>query len=191
MLVLSTVVRLDGALMADWNPDELDRHIGYLPQEIGLINGTVSENIGRLGLFDETQIVEAATLAGVHNIILKLPQGYDTVIGDSGVRLSGGQKQLIGLARAVAGRPPLLVLDEPNSNLDGPGEGALANCIKEMKAAGSTVIMVSHRPTLVQDLDRVILLRDGAVAYDGPVDKFFEMSGRSNIRVLKQGSQTS
>lgn len=184
-------VRLDGALMADWNSDELGRHIGYLPQEIGLINGTVSENIGRLGLFDETQIVEAATLAGVHNIILKLPQGYDTVIGDSGVRLSGGQKQLIGLARAVAGRPPLLVLDEPNSNLDGPGEGALANCIKEMKAAGSTVIMVSHRPTLVQDLDRVILLRDGAVAYDGPVDKFFEMSGRSNVRVLKQGSQTS
>lgn len=181
-------VRLDGVSLAEWDPDELGRHIGYLPQDISLINGSVAENIGRLGLFDETQIVAAAQRAGVHNMILKLAQGYDTIIGDGGVRLSGGQKQLIGLARAIVGDPSLLVLDEPNSNLDGPGETALAACVAQMKKAGATVILVSHRPNLVQDLDRVLLLRDGGLAFDGPVDKFFEMSGRSNVRLLKQGA---
>jgi ABC-type protease/lipase transport system fused ATPase/permease subunit len=179
-------IRLDGAEVSKWDRDHLGAHIGYLPQEISLVNGTVAENIGRLGLFDETEIIDAATRAGVHNIILKLPQGYDTVIGDGGLRLSGGQRQLIGLARAIIGRPSFVVLDEPNSNLDGPGEAALTRCIADLKASGSTVIMVSHRPNLVQDLDRILLLRDGAIAFDGPVDKFFEASGRQPIRIVKQ-----
>lgn len=181
-------LRLDGTKINEWDRNQVGRHIGYLPQEISLVAGTVAENIGRFGLFDEDQIYQAAVLAGVHNIILKLPDGYDTVIGDGGLRLSGGQRQLIGLARAVVGMPALVVLDEPNSNLDGPGEAALMSCIGELKKAGSTVIMVSHRPNLLQDFDRVILLRDGQVGFDGSVDEFMQMSGRPSIRVLKQGT---
>src|SRR5699024_9797322 len=146
-----------------------------------LITGTVAENIGRLGLFNETEIYEAAVRAGAHNIILKLPDGYDTVIGDGGLRLSGGQRQLIGLARAVVGCPPFVVLDEPNSNLGGPGEIALTRCIAELKQAGSTVIMVSHRPNLLENFERVLLLREGQIAFDGTVDQFMQMSNRPAI----------
>jgi ABC-type protease/lipase transport system fused ATPase/permease subunit len=178
-------IRIDGTEAADWDRDQLGRYIGYLPQDIGLFAGTVAENIGRLGLFDDGQIVAAAELAGAHEIISKLPQGYDTLIGEGGVPLSGGQKQLIGLARAVIGSPSLVVLDEPNSNLDGPGENALLRCVQSLKQIGSTVILISHRPSIVQTLERVILIKEGSVAFDGKVEDFFEASGRPAIRVIK------
>jgi PrtD family type I secretion system ABC transporter len=172
-------IRLDGADVWSWNRDELGRHVGYLPQEIGLVAGTVAENIGRFGLFDEEAIVAAAVRAGAHQVVLRLPRGYDTPIGEGGHPLSGGQRQLIGLARAVIGTPSLVVLDEPNSNLDGPGEAALVACIGELKRLGTTLVMVSHRPALVQDLDRIALLREGVVHMVMPADEFMHRSGRT------------
>jgi len=172
-------IRLDGAETWSWNRDDLGRHVGYLPQEIGLVSGTVADNIGRFGLFDEREIVAAAERAGAHSIILRLPRGYDTPIGEGGHPLSGGQRQLVGLARAVVGEPSLVVLDEPNSNLDGPGEVALLECIKQLKAIGATLIMVSHRPNLVAGLDRIALLRDGMIQLAVPADEFMERSGRT------------
>lgn len=172
-------IRLDGAETWAWNRDDLGRHIGYLPQEIGLVSGTVAENIGRFGLFDERDIVAAAERAGAHSTILRLPRGYDTPIGEGGHPLSGGQRQLVGLARAVVGEPSLVVLDEPNSNLDGPGEVALLECIKQLKTIGATLIMVSHRPNLVAGLDRIALLRDGMIQLAVAADDFMERSGRT------------
>ena len=181
-------VRLDGAVISDWDRETLAPHFGYLPQEIGLYAGTVAENIGRFGQYEDHHIIEAAELSGVHEIILKLPQGYDTRVGEGGLALSGGQRQLIGLARAVIGTPALVVMDEPNSNLDGPAETALMNCIKTLRSRQCTVIMVSHRPALVQDMDRVILLREGTVVFEGPTARFFEVHGRAQIRAIRASS---
>ena len=171
-------VRLDGAEVSGWDRDELSRHFGYLPQDVGLVAGSVADNIGRFGQFDESAIVDAATRAGAHAMILALERGYDTVIGEGGHALSGGQRQLIGLARAVVGSPSLVVLDEPNSNLDGPGENALLACIQSLKSGRTTLVMVSHRPNLVQRLDQLALLRDGAIVAMGPTPAIMQRIGR-------------
>ncbi len=174
-------VRLDGSDVWDWVQSGSMRHIGYLPQAIGLLPGTVAENIGRLGDFDEVAIVAAAKLAGVHDLILRLPRGYDTLIGPGGYPISGGQKQLVGLARAVVGNPSLVVLDEPNSNLDGPGEDALRTCVRALEKAGTTLVMISHRSDLVQQMKRVVLLREGEVVGFGETEAVYRKLGRPVI----------
>ena len=162
------MVRIDGADISQWQRDELGKHIGYLPQSVELFAGTVAENIARLGKVDSAAVVQAAHLAHAHEMILRLPYGYDTPIGEAGSVLSGGQRQRIALARALYGEPKLVVLDEPNANLDLEGEQALAAALLELKARGTTVIMVGHRPTVMAQLDKLAVLKDGALEAFGP-----------------------
>ncbi len=161
-------VRLEGADVYQWLREDFGRHVGYLPQGVELFDGTVYANIARMAEAEPEDVYEAAKVAGCHEMILRLPNGYETEIGDSGQYLSGGQRQLIGLARAMFGRPKFIVLDEPNSNLDGDSEAGLLNALERLKAQGTTVVLVSHRPTLVQGVDKVLLLKEGAMEMFGP-----------------------
>lgn len=161
-------VRLDGATLECWGADQRGAAIGYLPQDIELFCGTVAENIARFGAVEPAQVVAAARAAGVHEMILRLPQGYDTDIGPGGVALSGGQRQRIALARALHGQPALVVLDEPNSNLDAAGEAALAEAVRALRVHGTTVVLSSHRPALVELADRVVVLAEGSCRLEGP-----------------------
>ena len=163
-------VLLDGVPIGGWNRLELGPHIGYLPQDVELFGGTLAENIARLGEIDSRKVIEAASSAGMHETILRFPKGYDTLIGDAGHLLSGGQRQRIGLARAIYGDPSLIVLDEPNANLDDAGEAALVRAIRELKARGKTVFLVTHRQGAVSVADRLMVLSDGVLAADGPHD---------------------
>jgi PrtD family type I secretion system ABC transporter len=164
----SGVVRLDGADVYTWDRVAFGQHVGYVPQDVELFDGTVAENIARLGEAPPEMVVEAARRAGVHALILGLPNGYSTALGADGANLSGGQRQRIALARALFGQPRMLVLDEPNANLDGEGEAALINAMVEAKKAGALVIFISHRPSLVSSCDHILMLRDGAVEVFGP-----------------------
>lgn len=162
------VVRLDGADISSWDKSELGPHIGYLPQDIELFEGSISENIARFSEVDAEKVVLAAKTAGVHEMILQLADGYDTVIGSDGANLSGGQRQRIGLARAIYGTPKLIILDEPNSNLDEVGEKALALAIQQLKAAGSTVFVITHRTNILTQLDRLLVMNNGTISMYGP-----------------------
>ncbi|REE22614.1 ATP-binding cassette subfamily C exporter for protease/lipase [Paraburkholderia sp. BL27I4N3] len=161
-------VRLDGADIYQWDKDQLGPHIGYLPQDIELFGGSIAENIARFGQIESDKVIEAAKLAGVHEMILRLPQGYDTLVGDRGAGLSGGQKQRIGLARALYGDPSFIVLDEPNSNLDETGEAALKQAIERLQAAGKTVVLITHRTSIIAATTKLLLLVEGQLRMYGP-----------------------
>ena len=169
------VVRLDGGDVYSWDREAFGRAVGYLPQDIELFDGTVRDNIARFRACDPEQIVVAARMAGAHEMILRLPNGYETVIGGTGATLSGGQRQRIGLARAVFGDPRLVVLDEPNSSLDGEGEAALAQMLARLKTRGASVIMIAHRPSALAGLDKVLVLMNGGLAGMGPVGQILPM----------------
>ena len=164
-------VRLDGADVFLWNKDELGPHMGYLPQDIELFAGSISENIARFGEVDADKVVTAAKLAGVHELILRLPEGYDSMIGDGGMGLSGGEKQRLGLARALYDDPALIVLDEPNSNLDDIGEIALTQAIVRLRQMRKTVVLISHRPSIIRETNKLLVLREGMVSAFGPTDQ--------------------
>ncbi len=170
--VLRGDIRLDGATLDQWSAEARGRFIGYLPQDLQLFDGTVAQNIARFDPRASSEaIIEAAMLADVHDLIVGLPDGYDTMVGPGGMSLSGGQRQRIALARALFGKPFLLVLDEPNSNLDAEGEAALAKAILTMRAHGSIVIVVAHRPRVIGAVDTVLCLQEGRTAGYGPRDK--------------------
>ncbi|MER9140894.1 type I secretion system permease/ATPase [Mesorhizobium sp. M0830] len=174
---------LDGMSVVEWAAEDRGRHVGYLPQDIELFAGTVSENIARFASLNPAvfnNVVKAAQLAGVHELIKGLPKGYATEIGEGGAALSGGQRQRIGLARALYGDPAFLILDEPNSNLDHEGEQALATVIGGLKAAGTTLILISHRPSILEKVDKVLVLSHGAQDLFGPRDAVFsELANRA------------
>ena len=173
-------VRIDGAALDQWPEDEIGRHIGYLPQDIGLMSGTVAENIARMAENrDDAEVVAAARRAGAHELLLALPQGYDTQIGAAGQRLSGGQRQRVALARAFYGDPPLLVLDEPNANLDAPGEQALVDSIRAAKGRGKTVIIMAHRPSAIAACDLLLMIDKGVQIDFGPRDEVLKKRTRN------------
>jgi len=163
-------VLIDGLPVSGWNRAELGPHLGYLPQDIELFDGTVGENIARFGPVNADQVIAAATRAGLHDMILRFPRGYDTPMGEAGGALSGGQRQRIALARAIYGEPALVILDEPNANLDDAGELALANAVRALKATGSTVVLISHRQGVIALADRLLILADGQIQIEGPRD---------------------
>lgn len=165
---ITGTVRLDGVNVADWRREELGPFLGYLPQDIELFPGTVAQNIARFGEIDAQKVVEAAQLAGAHTMILTLPKGYDTPIGPAGENLSGGQRQRIGLARAFYAKPPMVLLDEPTSNLDAEGEAAVRQAMDSLRAQGCTVIVIAHRPAVLGGTDKLMVVMAGAVASFGP-----------------------
>jgi ABC-type protease/lipase transport system fused ATPase/permease subunit len=161
-------VRLDGADLQSWEQDKRGKFLGYMPQDVELFSGTVVENIARLGEVDSAQVITAAKMAGAHEMILQLRNGYDTEVGSGGAALSGGQRQRIALARALYGHPRLLVLDEPSSNLDHAGEQALHKTLEDLKKAGITVVVVSHKPSTIANVDMILVLKEGQMAMFGP-----------------------
>lgn len=167
---VSGEVLLDGLPIEGWDRLELGKHIGYLPQDVELFEGTIAENISRFSAVDSEKVIEAARCAGLHDMILRFPKGYDTPIGEAGSMLSGGQRQRIALARAVYGDPALVVLDEPNSNLDDAGEAALMNTVAQLKAKGKTVFLITHRPAAIGVADWLLLLGNGELVASGPRD---------------------
>ena len=163
-------ILLDDQPIAQWTRESLGVHLGYLPQDIELFDGTIAENIARIGEVDSARVIEAAEAAGLHEIILRFPKGYDTRAGQGGAFLSGGQRQRVGLARALYGNPAVVVLDEPNANLDDAGENALLQAVELLKKQGKTVVLISHRPSVLKVADRLVIMQDGQVVASGPRD---------------------
>lgn len=161
-------VRLDGSDVSTWIESSLGHHLGYLPQDIELFTESVAANICRFNRGEDREIIAAARIAGVHEMIVRLPDGYNTQVGEGGAVLSGGYRQRIGLARAVYGNPSLVVLDEPSSNLDADGDAALADCIMQLKKRGTTVVIISHRPVTIGVVDKILVLREGVAEMFGP-----------------------
>lgn len=161
-------VRIDRADIHSWDSEKLGPYIGYLPQDVELFAGSVAENIARMGDVDSQKVIAAAQMAGVHTMVLGLPKGYDTQIGEHGAALSGGQRQRIGLARALYGDPRLVVLDEPNSNLDEEGEQQLARAVLNLKQRKATVVLVTHKPSILNIVDNIIVMQEGQIALSGP-----------------------
>jgi ATP-binding cassette subfamily C exporter for protease/lipase len=180
-------VRLDGADVYQWNKDELGPSIGYLPQDIELFSGTVGENIARFGEVDSEKVIQAAKRTGVHEMILHFPKGYDTQLGEGGAGLSGGQKQRIGLARAMYDDPSLIVLDEPNSNLDDVGEQALVAAISDLRNRGKTIVVITHRTSVISATTKLLFLRDGVAQMFGPTEQVLaELAKASQQQVQQQ-----
>jgi len=171
-------VRLDSVPLDQWRPEALGALLGYLPQDVQLFAGTVAENIARFGEVDEAKVIAAAQMAGVHELILQLPDGYQTRLGENGMGLSGGQRQRVGLARALYGEPCLVVLDEPNANLDEAGDAMLAQAIGRMKAAGITLVLITHKPNILQQADKLLILHGGAQADFGPLAEVMQRMQR-------------
>ena len=161
-------VLLDGEPIESWERAELGPHIGYLPQDIELLEGSIAENIARFGTVDPDKVIAAAQRTGIHDMVLRFPKGYDTSMGEAGNMLSGGQRQRIGLARAVYGDPAVVVLDEPNANLDDAGEAALIEALRALKAKGKTVFLITHRMNIISAVDRILLLVEGRIQMHGP-----------------------
>jgi ATP-binding cassette subfamily C protein PrsD len=174
-------VQLDGAALDQWTADARARHVGYLPQDVELFSGTVAENISRFAR-DATSdsIISAAQAAGVHDIIVKLPNGYETELGEGGQSISAGQRQRIGLARALYGDPFLVVLDEPNSNLDADGERALTQAILSVRKRSGIIIVVAHRPSVLAGVDMLLVMNQGKIAAFGPRDQVVTKNFRSD-----------
>ena len=165
-------VRIDGAALDQWSPERLGRHVGYLPQDVEMLSGTIAQNIARFDPeVDDRDIIAAATEAGVHEMIIKMPEGYDTEIGEQGNVLSAGQAQRIALARALYGSPFLLVLDEPNSNLDSEGDVALTRAVQSVRARGGIVMIVAHRPVAIEGVDQILVMREGRMQAFGPKEE--------------------
>jgi ATP-binding cassette subfamily C protein EexD len=187
--LLGGKVRLDGADIHQWDKSELGRHIGYLPQDIELFEGSISQNISRFSKIDPNKVVAAAKEAGVHEMILRLPDGYDTIIGPGGVSLSGGQRQRIGFARAIYDTPIFVVLDEPNSNLDEVGELALVEAVKSLKNKGITVVIITHRTNILQATSKIAVLAAGVLTMYGPTTevlaKLKSVNSSSNSMLTK------
>ena len=180
-------VRLDGVELCDWSHDEVGPLVGYVPQEIDFFEGSVADNIARLGEVDADKVIHAARLIGMHEAILAFPQGYETRLGDSGFALSGGQRQRLAIARAIYGMPKYVVMDEPNSNLDEVGEAALVKTIEALKANGSTVVITTHRPRLISAVDRMLVLRSGKQVAFGPAQDILEAVRK--LQVVAAGGQ--
>jgi PrtD family type I secretion system ABC transporter len=180
-------IRIDGSDIRHWDPLQLGRHIGYLPQDVELFAGNVRDNIARMGECRDEHVVEAAALAHAHEIIQRLPHGYDTQIGERGAKLSGGQRQRIGLARAIYGDPRVIVLDEPNANLDQAGEAALAAALGELKARGAAILVVGHRPSTLARADKILLLKDGQVEMFGPRDEVLQKLRMASSAASRNG----
>jgi ATP-binding cassette subfamily C exporter for protease/lipase len=161
-------VRLDGADLASWSKEELGPHLGYLPQGVELFDGTLADNIARFGEVDTDKLALASRLSGLDPLVQDLPDGFKTFIGPEGTMLSGGQRQRVGLARAIYGTPSLVVLDEPNSSLDRSGEQDLMRMIDELKKMGSTVVIITHRPQILSEVEKILLMREGQVQAYGP-----------------------
>lgn len=187
---LAGVVRLDGADVAYWPREDLGQWIGYVPQDVELFEGTVAENIARLGTVDSEVVVAAAKRAFAHELILNLPQGYDTPVGEGGGCLSPGQRQRIALARALYRNPRLVLLDEPNANLDGAGELALAHAIRGLRKDGVTTIVITHRPSLIAHVDKILLLEGGRVAQFGPVAQVMKALQRKSQAMVDENKIT-
>jgi PrtD family type I secretion system ABC transporter len=170
--------RLDGADLAHISTDDRNRYVGFLPQDVELFSGTVRENIARLTDASDEEVVAAAQRAGAHEVILGLPQGYDTEIGDSGTALSGGQRQQVGLARALFGDPRFVVLDEPNANLDNQGEQKLIATFEALKSDQVTLVFITHRPNILRTADKILILKDGAIAQFGAREEVLQKAMR-------------
>ncbi len=189
--LLQGKVRIDGADIHQWDSVKLGKYIGYLPQDIELLEGTIAENIARFGEVDSNKVIEAAKISGVHDMILKFPNGYDTLIGPGGIGLSGGQRQRIALARAIYNNPVLVVLDEPNSNLDEAGEEALRKTILYLKEKGTTVIIISHKQNVLSTTNLLALLQDGQLKLYGPTRDVLLKLQEMNVQKSKPQTKTN